>query len=93
MYIINRGRIFSSFIMDSFAILVIDSSASPEFGTLAERLTSALHEGGAVEIMPARTVDELNGRHEAIRIWAHRLGKVELFKNIIMIISNEYRAN
>jgi len=67
-----------------FAILVIDSSASPEFGTLADRLSSALHEGGAVEIMPARTVDELNGRHEAIRIWAHRLGKVESINESIM---------
>ena len=61
-----------------FAIVSLESSASPEFGLCAERISAALTDAGANELITPYKADELDGQDALLQTWSRKLAKVSL---------------
>ena len=77
---INQPQIQHFPLKNRFAIIALDSSASPAFGQIAERVSSALTERGANEILPPSKIDDLDGQDSSLRIWTYKLARVSFLK-------------
>ena len=61
-----------------FAIVALDSSASPEFGYIADRISTALTEAGANEIIPPHNADDMDGQDASLQTWSRKVAKVSI---------------